>query len=214
MENRNMMNKIVRILVFFSLSGIFLDCKKNGPKPNDRNPFDEWKYEGETTDRHGPGFSWRLSVDNQTGLNGHVDLGGNRLFYLNVTDDGSREVTLTVTKKEESLINPSFRIYGRFQQCLLMSAPTVSSGAFTSSGIFQRDGIIGSAQYSGNTWTPALAKSPVNSKATYKFRVYIASRDSLCTEGFVQVDMLTPAAINSGGSYPDGDHLYFIKKNK
>jgi len=207
-----MTNKIVRILVFLSLSGIFWDCKKNGPEPDNSNPFEEWKMEGETIGRSGPGFSWRLSADNQT--DGHLDLAENRLFYLNTSSGHVREVTLTITKKTESYIDPTFRIYGRFQQCLLMSDPTVSSGGFKASGIFQRDGIIVSSRYSGVAWTPVFAKSSVNSKATYKFKIYIDSKDLLCSEGFVQVDMVIPAAINSEGNYADGDHLYFVKKNK
>ncbi|MCF0050377.1 hypothetical protein LXM25_09935 [Dyadobacter sp. LJ53] len=212
MKNRQMMTKIVRILVFFCLSTIFWDCKKNDPEPDGTNPFDAWKFEGETTDRPGPGYSWRLSVDDQSGANGYLDLAGDRLFYLNASGEGTREVILTVTKREESSADPSFRIYGRLQQCLLMSAPRVSSGNFTASKLFERESVSNSAKYSGMTWTPALAKSPVNSKATYKFKVYIDSKDSLCTEGFVQVDMVAPAVINSAGSYSDGDHLYFIKR--
>jgi hypothetical protein len=95
-----------------------------------------------------------------------------------------------------------------------MSTPTVSSGVFKESGTFRRDGIGGSSSFSGMVWTPVLSKSPVNSKATYKFKVYMDSKDSLCTEGFVQADMVAPAEINSVGSYLDGDHLYFIKKKK
>ena len=189
------MNKIVCILLFFVLSGIFLGCKKDSPTPDAANPFDEWKFTGETGARSGPGYSWRLSVSNQADTTGHFDLAGNRMFYINAFGATFREVTLTVTKREESSANPSFRIYGRFQQCLLTTAPTASSGDFTASGIFERRGIVNNAQYSGITWTPALAKSPVNSKATYKFGVYIDSKDSLCAEGFLQADMVAPAAI-------------------
>jgi hypothetical protein len=210
MENRSAMNKIVRILVFFSLSGVFWDCKKNSPQPGDTDPFGVWKFQGESGDRAGAGYAWRLSPDNETDQNGRFDIASTRLFYLN--DAFVREVTLTVTKREESSFNPSFNIYGRFQQCLLMSDFTVSSGGFAESGIFQRDGMIGSAVYSGITWTPDLAKSPVNTKATCKFKVYIDSQDTLCTEGFVQADMTAPAAVNSAGNYSDGDHLYFVKK--
>jgi len=206
------MNKIVHILVFFCLLGATWNCKKNSPKPGDDNPFEEWKFEGETSDRPGPGFSWRLSTDNPTDASQHLDLAGNRLFYLNGSGEHVREVTLTVTKKSESSIDPTFRIYGRFQQCLQISTPVISSGAYKSSGIFQGEGIGSSSQYSGIVWTPVLSKSPVNSKETYKFKVYIDSKDSLCTEGFVQVDMIAPAAINSQGSYSDGDYLYFIKR--
>jgi len=213
MQNRLGMEKIVRILIFFCLTMIFWDCKKNNPEPDASNPFDSWKMEGETSDRSGPGYSWRLSADNQMGTNGYFDLAGNRLFYLSVFSEGIREVTLTVTKREESSFNPSLRIYGRLGQCLKMSAPTVSSGILKASEIFQREGTINSAHYSGITWTPALSQSPINSKATYTFKVYIDDIDSLCTEGFVQVDMVAPAAINSLGSYLDGDYLYFIKKH-
>lgn len=208
------MNKIVRTLVFFCLLGIIWSCKKNSPKPDNINPFEEWKFKGESSDRPGPGFSWRLSTDNSTDANQYFDLAGNRLFYLNTSGGHTREVTLTVTKQGESFIDPSFRIYGRFQQCLLMSTPTVSSGTYKASGIFQGEGIGGSSQYAGFIWTPVLSKSQVNSKETYKFKVYIDSKDSLCTEGFVQVDMVAPAAIYSQGSYLDGDYLYFIKEKK
>ncbi|GLU52786.1 hypothetical protein Dfri01_22470 [Dyadobacter frigoris] len=198
--------------MFFCLSGILWDCKKNNPKPDNTNPFEGWKLEGETNDRPGPGFSWRLSTDNQT--DGYFDLAADRLFYLNMSSEHTRDVILTVTKRDDSFIDPTFRIYGRFQQCLLMSTPTISSGAFKASGIFQGDGIGSNSLYYGITWTPALSKSPVNSKETYKFKVYIDSKDSLCTEGFVQVDMVAPAVINSKGSYLDGDHLYFVKKSR
>jgi hypothetical protein len=60
------MDKIVRILMFFCLSGIVLNCKKNNPKPDNTNPFEQWKFEGETSDRPGPGFSWRLTTDKPT----------------------------------------------------------------------------------------------------------------------------------------------------
>lgn len=206
------MNKIVRLLVFFSLPCIFWDCKKKDPQPGNTDPFGEWKLDGETIGRAGPGFSWRLSTDNQA--DGHFDLAGDRLFYLVSSADYIREVTLTVTKLNEAPVDPTFRIYGRFQQCLLMTVPTVSSGTFKASGIFQRNGIISNSQYSGMNWSPVMAKSPVNSKATYKFKVYMNKKDSLCTEGFVQVDMVAPAAIISSESYSDGDHLYFIKWNK
>jgi hypothetical protein len=206
------MSKIVRLFIFFSLSGIFWDCKKNDPQPDNTDPFEEWKLYGETIGRPGPGFSWRLSTDKQA--DGHFDLAGDRLFYLDSSGDYIREVTLTITKLDEAPVDPTFRIYGRFQQCLLMTVPTVSSGTFKASGIFQRDGIISNSQYSGMSWSPDMAKSPVNSKAIYKFKVYMNKKDSLCTEGFVQVDMVAPAAINSTASYSDGDHLYFVKRNK
>jgi hypothetical protein len=189
---------------------IVWDCKKKNPGPDGNNPGGE--QTGQSSDRPGPGYSWRLTVENQTDPNGHIDIAANRLFYLNASDQFAREVTLTVTKWEESSVNPSFRIYGRFQQCLFMSTPTLSSGDFTASGIFERVGISGSARYSGTIWTPALAKSPVNSKATFKFKVYTDSKDSLCTEGIIQADMTSPATIISEGSYSDGDYLYFVKK--
>lgn len=213
MQNRPDMEKIVRFYIFFCLTMILWNCRKKDPEPNSSNPFDSWKMEGETSARSGPGYSWRLSADDQKGTNGYFDLAGNRLFYLNASDSGTREVTLTITKREESLVDPSFRIYGRLGQCLRMSTGTVSSGLSRLSGTFQREGIINSDYYAGITWTPALAQSPVNSKATYSFKVYIDEIDSLCTEGFVQVDMVAPAVINSAGSYLDGDHLYFIKRN-
>lgn len=206
------MNKIVCFLMFFCLSVILWDCKKNSPKPDETDPFEGWKLEGETNDRPGPGFSWRLSTDNQS--DGYFDLAGDRLFYLSNSGEYSREVTLTVTKRNESSIDPTFRIYGRFQQCLLLSVPAVSSGTFKESGVFEHDGIGSSSLYSGITWTPTLSKSPVNTKETYKFKVYINSKDTLCTEGFVQVDMIAPAPISSQGGYLDGDHLYFVKKRK
>ncbi|MCF0055025.1 hypothetical protein [Dyadobacter sp. CY356] len=206
------MNKIVCYLMFFCLSVILWDCKKKSPKPDNNDPFERWNLQGESGDRPGPGFSWRLSTDNQT--DGYFDLAGDRLFYLSNSSEHSREVVLTVTKLDESFIDPTFRIYGRFEQCLLMSKPTISSGAFKESGTFQGNGIGSGVQYSGITWTPTLSKKTVNSKETFKFKVYINSKDSLCTEGFVQVDMVGPAAINSEGSYLDGDHLYFIKKSK
>ncbi|MCE6991449.1 hypothetical protein [Dyadobacter sp. CY323] len=204
------MTKIARVIVFFILSVTIWNCKKKNPEPEVNNPG-EWQF-GEIDDRSGPGYSWRLTVEDQTNANGYIDMASNRLFYLDPGDQFAREVTLTVTKWGESQVNPSFRIYGRFQQCLLMSAPTLSSGGFTGSGLFERTGISGSAQYAGTIWTPALAKSPVNSKATFKFKVYTDSIDSLCTEGFIQADMTFPALITSEGSYGDGDYLYFIKK--
>ena len=199
----------------FCLSWIFLACKKTSPNPDGTSPFEYWKLHGETIGRPGAGFSWRLSTPGQTDSRDYVDLAGNRLFYLNSSADHIREVTLTITKRDESSIDPTFRLYGRFRQCLLMSTPTASSGSFRASGTFQRDGIGGGgAQYSGILWTPDLAKSPVSGTATYKFKVYFDSKDSLCSEGFVQVDMIAPADINSVGNYSDGDHLYFVKKDK
>jgi hypothetical protein len=210
MKNYPVMIKIVRFIVFFILPLIIWNCKKKDPEPADNRPRPG--QFGPIGDHTGPGYSWRLTVAGQEDPNGYIDIGDNRLFYLNESDQFAREVTLTVTKWQESSVNPSFRIYGRFKQCLLMSAPTLSSGDHTSSGIFERIGILGSALYSGMAWTPQLAKSPVNSKATFKFKVYTDSKDSLCTEGFVQADMTFPAAINSVGSYFDGDYLYFVKK--
>jgi hypothetical protein len=202
------MNKIVNIIVFLCLSGFFLNCKRDYPTIDQ---FEEWKLRKETIGRSGPGFLWQLSTEELT--DGHFDLAGNRLFYLNTSRDHIREVTLTVTKLNETFQDPTFRIYGRFQQCLLMSTPTVSSGTFNPSGIFQRNDLSTISQYSGITWTPSLSKSLVNSKETYKFKVYMDSKDSLCTEGFIQVDMIAPVIINSQGSYSDGDYLYFVKRN-
>ncbi|MCE7044607.1 hypothetical protein [Dyadobacter sp. CY312] len=204
------MKRIVRILVFSGLCGFLWECKKNDIHPDNTNPFEKWKLHGETVGRSGAGFSWKLSTDNQT--DGHFDLAGNRLFYLNKSIDHIREITLTITKLDGRVVDPTFRIYGRFQQCLIMSHPTISSGTFKASGIFQEDDILNSSQYSGMTWTPVLAKSTVGSKETYKCKVYFDEKDSLCTEGFVKVDMISPADIKSVGSYPDGDYLYFIKK--
>ncbi|MHA4739481.1 hypothetical protein [Dyadobacter sp. MSC1_007] len=211
MKNFHLMSKIVRLIVFFILTLIIWDCKKKNPEPDDDRPGGG--HFAPVGNRTGPGYFWQLTVANQADPNGYTDIAENRLFYLNESDQFAREVTLTVTKREESSVNPSFRIYGRFQQCLLISNPTLSSGDVTPSGIFERVGNTGSsAQYSGITWTPALAKSPVDSKATLKFVVHTDSKDSLCTEGFVQADMIYPAVITSVGSYFDGDYLYFLKK--
>lgn len=210
MKNNNLAIKIVRLIAFFIFVLFVSDCKKKNPEPEGNKPG-AGQF-GPTGDRSGPGYSWRLTIANQTDPDGHIDIADNRLFYLNESGEFAREVTLTITKWEESSVNPSFRIYGRFQQCLLMSAPTLSSGDVTSSGIFERVENMGSAQYSGIIWTPALAKSPVNSKATFRFKVYIDSKDLLCTEGFVQTDMTHPVVITSAGSYFDGDYLYFLKK--
>ncbi len=211
MENCNVMIKIVRVFVFLILSVISWDCKKKNPGPDDQNPAGQRPW-GENDERRGPAYSWRLTVDGQTSPGAYIDMPTDRMFYLDASDDFAREVTLTVTKTDESAINPSFRIYGRFQQCLRMSAPTLSSGDYTPSGIFERAGLMGSSQYAGIKWTPELDQSPVNSKATCKFKVYIQEQDAFCTEGFVRADMTFPASIASVGSYPDGDHLYFVKK--
>lgn len=210
MKNYYLVVKIVHVILFFIMTLVTWDCKKKNPEPDDNRPGGgQIRPIG---NRKGPGYSWQLTVANQADPNGYIDIAEDRLFYLYKSDQFAREVTLTVTKWEQSSANPTFRIYGRFQQCLLISTPALPSGEVTPSGMFERVGIAGSAQYSGISWTPALAKSPVDTKATLKFKMYTGSNDSLCTDGFLQVDMTYPALITSAGSYFDGDYLYFIKR--
>jgi hypothetical protein len=205
------MKKIIILSMFFIVSAIMVGCYDEPDPVNQQaqvQKLPKSKSDKDRAARTGPGYSWNFSTPNQNNPVEYVESPeGNRYYFIKASAGYSRSLTLTITKTSSNTNNPQFRIYGREFQCLTMTTPTVSIGTVTPT-TFQQTPWPGSLTYSGHAWTVPLGASPVGTTATMTVTV---STPGSCVEGFIGADMTSPAAINSAGSYWDGDWMYFIK---
>lgn len=164
--------------------------------------------ERETIGRAGPGYGWKFSTTNQENTSEYyLTPLQDRVYYLKASTSYTRSVTLTVTKTNTEGLVPSFRVYTGQEQCISISSPMVSLGNMAPV-TFQR-GSFQDASYKGYFWSIPLAFSPVGTTATFTFNLSIPP--SSCDEGYVAVDMISPAQINSQFHYWDSDYLYVVK---
>ncbi|GAB2797580.1 hypothetical protein GCM10027275_48840 [Rhabdobacter roseus] len=190
---------------------LMLGCRKDKEKvePQAENPGSE---SVERLGRPGPGYSWLLETTDQNNPSEFKIVPNTvyRHFFLKASKNYLRSVTLKITKREASNVDPTFRIYGRAYQCLKISPssqePTNSYQPVVFTVYDLKEGGKG---YSGYEWTPSLSTSPVGTTATFTFNVYL--EDEQCVEGNVWASMWWPVRVYSENSYWDGDNLYFVK---